>query len=364
MTAAAGPRKVGMMDSSPKQWPVAAATLIKEGWLAGRYPSGSNKGALGVIGDDPSLICEGVARHTVDNSTGAVGAAGDVYVDELVYPLFATNLDETAEGMPAYGVDNQTFSLSPSAGPMIGIVWEVTSTTTAYVQVGRTGIAAARSVIASIHAATRIARNVVFGNVSNLAAYTVAASTSLNDNVLNVETDVVMLVGQTTVAENGLYRVGKVTAGAAPLTRHESMPAGFVLPNACKVFVSEGGVYGGSTWRATSTQTGGWTVGTDDPVFYPEEYRQTVTLASGTYTIGAGSTANPDEPLFLLSTAKVELTRNTVGGTVTSTILYAAPVASRVAGKAGTAVVVVNAAVAAGTVNASDTSTVDVLIRQ
>ena len=78
--------------------------------------------------------------------------------------------------------------------------------------------------------------------------------------------------------------------------------------------------------------------------------------------MGAGGGS---EPLFLFSTTKssVQATRNTVGGTVTSTIEYATKVADRIAGKAGTGACSVMAAVAAGTVNTADTSTVDVLVQ-
>lgn len=224
------------------------------------------------------------------------------------------------------------------------------------------GAVATTATAAEIRAPLRTVRNVVFANVADLTAYTVAASTSLNDNVLNIAGDRILLAGQTTAAQNGIYVVGTVASGTAPLTRVADMPAGAVLPNGIDVNVSEGGVYKNSTWRAMSTQTGGWTVATHDPVFYPREYRQTVTLAAGTYTIGVGSTATPDEPLFLFTTNNVQCTLNTGAGTL-GTNKIAAPTASRVTGKAGTAVVVINSLVDAGTVAGSDTSTVDVLIR-
>ena len=50
------------------------------------------------------------------------------------------------------------------------------------------------------------------------------------------------------------------------------------------------------------------------------------------------------------------------GGTPTLTTEYACPVATRVAGIPGTAVLVINAEVAAGTLNNADESTLDVLV--
>ena len=147
MTAATGPRKVGMMDASPRQWPVKSGVTVKEGWIVGRYDTGTYKGQLDVIDADPGLICEGFARHTVTGD-----GATDVYVDEGIIPLFAAGLDESAEGQPAYGVDNQTFSLTPGAGPCIGLVHEVTSATEAYCKVGRSAVTIAEMVIAKAEA--------------------------------------------------------------------------------------------------------------------------------------------------------------------------------------------------------------------
>jgi uncharacterized protein (DUF697 family) len=72
----------------------------------------------------------------------------------------------------------------------------------------------------------------------------------------------------------------------------------------------------------------------------------TATLVAGTVTITAR----------LTSTSVIQLTRNTVGGTVTSTIMYAAPAATR---NVSASTFVILAVVAAGTINVADTSTVD-----
>src|SRR5207247_435418 len=104
--------------------------------------SGANEGCVAEIGTDPTLICEGVFRHTIDNT--ALAAPGpDVYVDDdLIWPLFSTGLDASMEGQPAYGVDNRTFSTTSSGGiyPPIGEIWEVTSTTAAFVRVGKRAV--------------------------------------------------------------------------------------------------------------------------------------------------------------------------------------------------------------------------------
>jgi hypothetical protein len=205
----------------------------------------------------------------------------------------------------------------------------------------------------------RTVRGIVAANVASLAAFAVSGN-AYDDGLTYVAGDRVLLCAQTTAAQNGIYVVGTVS-GTAPLTRAPDMPAGLILPNGSVVEASEGTVWRGSSWKAMSTTTGGAVIGTNDPVFYPRSYSKVVTLASGTYTIGAGGGS---EQLFLYSTttSSVQATRNTAGGTLTNTTHYYAPATGRIAGIAGTAAVVVTASVAAGTVNTADTSTVNVLV--
>ncbi len=197
------------------------------------------------------------------------------------------------------------------------------------------------------------ARGVVFSNHS-LTAFTVATAT---DGLTYVAGDIVLLANQTTAAQNGLYVVGTV-ATTAPLTRLATMSQGMTLPNGAIVEVSEGTIFAGSTWKAMATTTGGAVIGTNDPVFYPRVVKGTLTLASGTKTLGA------TEGLYLLSTttSPIICTLNTAGGTVTSTVGLRAAVTSRTAGKSGVGAAIVIAIVAAGTINTADNSTVDFLI--
>jgi hypothetical protein len=206
-------------------------------------------------------------------------------------------------------------------------------------------------------AAVRNVRGVVAGNVADLAAFAVTGN-AYDDGLTYVAGDRVLLVAQTTAAQCGVYVVGTVST-TAPLTRATDMPAGLALPNGAIVEASEGTVFAGSSWKAMATTAGGAIVGTNDPIFYPRNFRKTVTLASGTYLIGAGGGA---ESLFLFSTTKsgVQATRNTAGGTLTLTTHYFCPVSARIAGKAGVGAASVVASVAAGTINTADNSTIDV----
>ncbi len=200
-------------------------------------------------------------------------------------------------------------------------------------------------------------RGVCYANQS-LTAFVGVTGGTAQDGVTYVAGDRVLLANQTTAAQNGIYVVGTVdgVAHTAPLTRAADMAATAAILNGRVIQVSEGTLFAGSAWKAMCT--GAKVVATDDPVFYPQNCRGTLTLASGTYTLGA------TEGLFLLSATRssINATLNTAGGTVTSTVGLRAAVASRTIGKSGTAAAIILAIVAAGTVNAADNSTVDWLV--
>ena len=196
------------------------------------------------------------------------------------------------------------------------------------------------------------ARGVVTANKS-LTTFAVAN----NDGITYVANDIVLLVGQTSAAQNGPYVVGTPSGGNAALTRPSWWAASAAFLSGVVFEIgNEGTLYGGSSWKATAAAG---VVDTNDPVFYPRFCKGTVSLAAGTKTLGS------TQGLWLLSTTKssVVVTLNTAGGTTTTTITYGAPVASRTAGVVGTAAVIINAVTSDhATVNSSDTSSVDYLI--
>lgn len=205
----------------------------------------------------------------------------------------------------------------------------------------------------AVYAPTRAVRGVVFANVADLAAFTVAS----NDGLTYVEGQRVLLANQTTAAQNGIYVVGAVTTGAAPLTRANDFLAGDAIVNGTVVEVSEGTIFAGSTWKAMCT--GAKVVATDDPVFYPKTCKARVTLAGGTSIYALGST----EGLFLFSTTKSQVNFDyvTYAGTI-GTAGLAAPVSARTAGKSGTAALTVGAFNEDKGAAGGDTSTVDVVV--
>jgi hypothetical protein len=133
----------------------------------------------------------------------------------------------------------------------------------------------------------------------------------------------------------------------APITQGQEIEVG-----------GEGTVFKGASFKAMCAKA--QVVDTNDAKLYPKNYRKTITLAGGTYTIGAGG---GNELLFLFDTslASVQFSRNTPAGTL-GTGYYSAPSASRIAGYPGTAAVVINSTLDNGALSNADTSTVDVLV--
>jgi hypothetical protein len=128
--------------------------------------------------------------------------------------------------------------------------------------------------------AYRTVRNMVLTNVANLAAFTVASAT-LNDNVGggNIEGDRVLLAGQTTPAEDGIYVVGTVGGGTAPLTRATDYAATSVQPAGLTIGINEGTIFGGRQWFASLA--GAITVATSSPAFYPRKYVRVTGVMAG-----------------------------------------------------------------------------------
>lgn len=309
----------------------------------------SNSGAIDANSDPINVNYQAGVRGEFDTGTGAneitanhVGMVAYAYNDNTLY-LTSLNDSLSPAGI-VHSVDNVSGLVTiriPEESLIPYVFGMATTSTTLATTMGR------------------VARGVVYNNQADLTAFTVAS----DDGVTYVEGDTLLLTGQTTTAQNGPYVVGAVATGAAPLSRPSWWQTGDSIQNGCVIEVSEGTWYAGSSWKAMCT--GAKVVGTSthDPLFYPRSFKGVFTLSSGTYTIGFGSTATPDEPLFLFSTTKssIQITRDTHAGTI-GTDGYEAPVATLVAGKHGTAVIVVNATNENGGTGSSDTSTIKVLV--
>ena len=94
------------------------------------------------------------------------------------------------------------------------------------------------------------------------------------------------------------------------------------------------------------------------PHIYPPAFIQALNAQSGSAVLVAGTVTVSG--VTLTANSVILMSRKTQGGTITSTVGYEAPSGSRGSGNGAT--FVINAVVAAGTVAASDTSTIDWLI--
>lgn len=194
-------------------------------------------------------------------------------------------------------------------------------------------------------------RNVINGNVADLGAYSVGSSASLNDAVANVEGDAVLLVAQSSAAENGVYIVGEVDGGTAPLTRHPAMAAGRVFrADDFDIMVAGGAVFAHTRWFNSSVGT----IGTNDPAFFPESVAISQALVAGTMTISSVPILSATKTAISAYRKIANTSTNTTGGYVTN--------GAATPGAIGTASVEVMAAVAAGTINNADISTLHVTI--
>jgi hypothetical protein len=145
----------------------------------------------------------------------------------------------------------------------------------------------------------RNVRAVVQSNVASLAA-----CSTTQDGITLVAGDTVLLVGQTTAAENGPYLVGTPTAGNAALTRPGWWKAGYSVPDGFEFIVATDATSATAMakWKATGH---GKVVGTNDPLIYPVQIKGSVALTSAT-----PSTASVAS-LFIAAGAKAYLTETT-----------------------------------------------------
>lgn len=104
-------------------------------------------------------------------------------------------------------------------------------------------------------------RGIVTSNIADLAVFTVAG----NDGLTYAAGERVLLAGQSTGAQNGIYVVGTVGGGTAALTRAADWAAAAVVRPGALMHVNEGTAYADTYWMITNT--GSITVATTAPVY-------------------------------------------------------------------------------------------------
>lgn len=173
----------------------------------------------------------------------------------------------------------QTFP--PKMATELITVATAASTDIAALQAGTTIAAATAAAAGTVTlvqqmGALRTVRGVVTANVASLAAFTVAG----NDGLTYAAGERVLLAKQTTATQDGIYVVGTVGGGTAPLTRATDMAAASVQPAGMEVNVNEGTLFGNTTWFASLA--GANTVATSSPAFYPRKYVRVTGVMAGT----------------------------------------------------------------------------------
>jgi hypothetical protein len=189
-----------------------------------------------------------------------------------------------------------------------------------------------------------------------------ASCNVVQDGVTGVAGDRILLTAQTTASQNGPWVVGAVAANLAALSRPGDFLSAQVLSTAPAFEVTEGTLWANSDWKflGTLNANGNYlTVDTSSMTLYPRIFKKTITLLNGVYTVGAGGGG---EALFMFAnTCSIQLTQNTAAGTM-GTGKFAAPVANRTVGVAGTAAALVLSLLDNATNAATDNSTVDFML--
>jgi hypothetical protein len=324
-------RKAGTAHATVVGDSTAGATFVGPGTSGKPYVSGGSAAnpsftTLGVSGGGTGLAAATAHYLLFGNGTSAL---------TLLAPSSTTGIPLVSQGSSA----DPAYSTAVVAGGGTGI----TSATAGYLLIGN-GTGALQAT--NQQGQTRQVRGVVTANVSDLTAFTVAS----NDGLTYAAGQRILLAGQTTKSQNGPYVVGTVASTTAPLTRPTDFATASVVPSGLVVEVSEGTLFAQSSWKLTTAATSGATVGTTSIDFYPRYVGQTVTLSSGTITIA-------NVPLLSATKSLISINRTTPS-TPTSTIQYN-PI-TLTPGVVGTASIVLNAQVAAGTINASDASVLNV----
>ncbi len=226
MTALAVDRDTAQIDTTvipeTASIPVAANTIIYAGSLVFTDAAGRAVPGAATV----TLVAAGVAQkqapnRTTDPSGGAAGAI-NVNIKRCAAPFDmgagADAFTIANRNAACYASDDHTVNLTDGAGtrPFAGTVIDVVGTQ-AIVVVGLPGASAGGGAAGGLQAGmqpTHAVRGVTTANVAALATFTVA-----NDGITLVAGDRVLLPFQTTGSQNGIYVVGTVGGGTAPLTR-------------------------------------------------------------------------------------------------------------------------------------------------
>lgn len=352
---------------------IAAAAKIWSGAIVCLATTGANSGFLVQGQSATGLVCLGVAERTYDNTYSGNTAGGITMVPRQgVYLMnVGTGVDAiaaTAVGQDCFIIDDNTVGLTNGGGARsrAGVVVAVDSGTPPFSQ--PTGVWVLMGITGSSSAYGEpltplldVVHEADYATAVALAAYTAAGGVltanangalAAIDGITCAAGDRVLLTTGAAAADNGLYVITSLGGASAKFvfTRAFDWLSGASLPPAVEVAVNKGTLYGSTRWFCATS--GAVTVDTTACNMYPEEVTQAATLVAGTVTL-------TNVPLLSATKSRVSYNRTTPN-TTASTVIYSA--STMTPGLVGTASVVFQAQIAAGTINAADISTLNMTV--
>ena len=340
--------------------PVAASTKIYAGSIVAKDASGNAVPASA----NPALVILGRAAKQVDNSAGAA-AAVKVPIDQGTFYFNASgSITKAHVGLLCFCVDDNTVSMSDGAGlyPAAGIVFDVNSAGQVAVTLGQPNLYSLNPEVSPTELQGFRARAVV----TSLAAYTGTGTgvlTGSANGAIATQDGVTLAVGDQILIPTGTANVTAVDAGPWVVTtlgtagtkyvlsRPDWWAHGLAFPSGAVIEIGgEGTFWAGTSWKGFAAAG---VVDTNDPQFFPGRVTQSVVLVAGTKTIA-------NVPILSATRTGVEMTRTTANTSTLTTGGY--QTTTFTPGALGTASLVIQAAVAAGTINVADVSTLALTI--
>jgi len=378
MTALTKDMKADQMDTDSviprlRSFPVAAATSIFGGSMVAKNTSGY---AVPASADATLKIIGRCEKQTLNTVAAGFGNAGDLQVPVRQGVFYynngtGTNAITAADvGKGCYASDDNTVNLTDGAGlyPFAGEIYDLRSD-------GKVGVLLGKPVGAILDDEDLTTGDELFAvavATSALAAYTVTAGAmqaNANGALGAVFDGVTVAVGDTillpagiaaAVADAGPWVITSLGAAGAKFTmvRPDWWAHGSNVVRGAVIQIGAAGtLFKGTEWK-TFVTTATVVVGTSDPLLYPKRVVQSITLVAGTATISNVSVRSTTLTSVIATRTVANTSTDTTGG-------YHATNGGAngiTAGALGTASIILQATVAAGTINAADVSTLNVVV--
>lgn len=352
------------LSSAPRTDLVTVGRFLGDSTFTASSTADANGGALNPDGSPQCITAYPLSE--VGTGWFASGTGENQLVEAMIdrptfwfddNTLYASDLNGTLSyaGHLA-AVDPTTGRVALKSGELWRVLYEFFSAGQGPGAAARTSDDTVRTVATSLPAGT------FAGGVLTLTA-TGAFSTAQDGVTLAVGDKFIIPAGTITTlvvsaANSGEYEVSSLgaTGVSATFTRPANWAHGAIITPETKLRVSgEPTLFSNTVWTAgpaTATKI----VGTDDPALYPDRVVQSVSLGGGSPT---GTVTISNVPIRSATKSFPGITRTTAT-TPTLTVEYATT--SITPGGIGTAAVVLIAAVAAGTINVADGSTLAVIV--